>query len=136
MPIIDLISRYLGQTNKPKIDQMKTDDFVKLSEITQRPYPMTNVTIKFADNKTRDAMVIRDDNAEEGPQNIKVEYKDGHKKTQIFTAADGEKIKIKIGEITADYRGGRKHKTLRNKKSMKSRKSKSIYKKPTRRNPK
>jgi len=106
----------------PKIGQYKTTGFVKLSDITARPYPMTNVTIKFEDNTTKPAMVIRDEDSMEGPQNIMVEYRDGN--TQKFTAKDGEKIQMKIGEVTAHYRGGRKRKTLRNKKN-KSKKNKS-----------
>ena len=127
---------YSGKTTKTlgyeQIGQRKTDHFIKLSDITARPYPMTLVRIMFVDDGTiKDAMVIRDDKAEFEPQNIMVEYNDDT--TQNFTAADGEKIKIQIGEPIAHYRGGRKHKTLRNKKSMKSKKNKS-KKNKTRRN--
>lgn len=132
-----IMNYLLGKTTKTlgyeQIGQSKTDHFIKLSDITARPYPMTRVRIMFVDDGTiKDAMVIRDEKAESGPQNIMVEYNDNT--TQNFTAADGEKIKIQIGEPIAHYRGGRKHKTLRNKNSMKSRKSKSMYKKPSRRN--
>jgi hypothetical protein len=105
--------------------QTKTDDYVKLSEITARPYPNTEVSIKFDNGEIRHGTVVRDDSASSGAQNIMVQYNDKCKTTQRFTSADGDKIQIKIGHVKSHYRGGRKYKTYRNKKSKNSRNRKS-----------
>ena len=105
------------------IGQMPTPDYVGLFMFTARPYPNTNVSIRFQDGTTKDGKVVRDDDAPPGAQNIMVKYNDGTE--QRFTKADEEAISIKIGQVESHYRGGRKRKTRRNKKNKKSRKGKS-----------
>jgi hypothetical protein len=101
--------------------QEETDEFIKLSTFTARPYPNTSLTIKFPDGRIKECKAIRDSDAEPGAQNIMVEYGDGT--TQRFTSSDD--IDVKINGVTAHYRGGKKRKTRRNKKTRKSRKRKS-----------
>jgi hypothetical protein len=84
------------------IGQRQTETYIKITSITARPYPNTNVSIKFENETTKEGIVIRDEEALSGAQNIMVRYADGT--TQKFTNADGETISIKIGHVKDHYR--------------------------------
>jgi len=123
------MKRFTNLFSKPKtitpptIGQTPTENYVPLKDFTARPYPSTNVSIKYKDEPAISAKVVRDDDSTPGAQNIMVEYQDG--KTQKFTSVDGDDISIQIGSVTAHYRGGIKRKYRLSRKNKKSKKNKS-----------
>ena len=111
------------------IGQVKTNDWVPLKDFTARPYPMTRVSVKFADGTIKEGLVEQDYSAKPGAKNIMVEFDDST--IQRFTSSDGDNVSMKIGDVIGHYRGGIKRKTRRNKtrRNKKSRKSRKQYKK-------